>query len=304
MGKHAYLIIDNGKNFKQLQLLINCIDDYRNDVYIHIDKKYKLDIPTLNVSHCNLYILKSRLSVNWGGLSMVKCELLLLKSAQNKANYDYYHLLSSQDLPLHNQNYIHNFFDSNMGKEFVSFDNERLFIDKIRNRYKHYHINTEYSFKSSKNIFSSVFIRGYRKVENIVQSLLCIDREKHSNFKYYYGSQWFSIDNELVNFILENEKNILSCLKFTNISDELFVQTIIGNNQYFKNKLYKFNRKTYLYSNLRYINWDLGLPYTWENKNFEILHKAMKEGFIFSRKFDINLDKKIVKRILANDGVE
>lgn len=41
--KHAYLIIAHS-NLKQLQQLLLLLDDPRNDIYIHIDKKSKLNL--------------------------------------------------------------------------------------------------------------------------------------------------------------------------------------------------------------------------------------------------------------------
>lgn len=38
MDKHAYCIMVHG-NWQQLQLLINALDDVRNDIYLHVDKK-------------------------------------------------------------------------------------------------------------------------------------------------------------------------------------------------------------------------------------------------------------------------
>ena len=38
MKKHAYLIIAHN-NFEQLKNLIHALDDTRNDIYVHIDKK-------------------------------------------------------------------------------------------------------------------------------------------------------------------------------------------------------------------------------------------------------------------------
>ncbi len=40
-NKHAYLIMAHD-NFEQLKILLDLIDDYRNDIYLHIDKKLKL----------------------------------------------------------------------------------------------------------------------------------------------------------------------------------------------------------------------------------------------------------------------
>lgn len=36
--KHAYCIMAHG-NWKQLQLLLDIIDDRRNDIYLHVDAK-------------------------------------------------------------------------------------------------------------------------------------------------------------------------------------------------------------------------------------------------------------------------
>lgn len=40
MKKHAYLIIEHKDNFV-LETLIELLDDSRNDIFIHIDKKTK-----------------------------------------------------------------------------------------------------------------------------------------------------------------------------------------------------------------------------------------------------------------------
>ncbi len=39
-SKHAYCIIAHN-NFNQLQILIDMLDDARNDIFVHIDKKVK-----------------------------------------------------------------------------------------------------------------------------------------------------------------------------------------------------------------------------------------------------------------------
>lgn len=38
LGKHAYCIMAHG-NWEQLQMLITALDDERNDIFLHIDKK-------------------------------------------------------------------------------------------------------------------------------------------------------------------------------------------------------------------------------------------------------------------------
>lgn len=60
-----------------------------------------------------------------GAYSQIECELALLKAAV-KRNYNYYHLISGLDFPLKSQDYIHEFFDKNDGKEYIQFQQPKI----------------------------------------------------------------------------------------------------------------------------------------------------------------------------------
>ena len=66
MGKHAYLIIAHNQ-FSLLTKLLKCLDDERNDIYIHIDKKVKENLDFLNniCIKSNIKLVK-RIKVTWG----------------------------------------------------------------------------------------------------------------------------------------------------------------------------------------------------------------------------------------------
>lgn len=122
MNKHAYLIMTHG-DFLLLKKIIELLDDNRNDIFIHFDAKLGIvDEEEFKkvVKKSNLYFIKNRIDVKWGGASQVSAELELFKSAIEN-EYKYYHLLSGSDLPIKSQNYIHEFFEKNFGKEFVAF---------------------------------------------------------------------------------------------------------------------------------------------------------------------------------------
>lgn len=82
MKKHAYLIMAH-TNFNQLKRLIMLLDDVRNDIYVHIDKKAQ-DVPLKEIRGL---CMKSKLSVTqvfsvvWGTYSIVEAELYLLAQA-------------------------------------------------------------------------------------------------------------------------------------------------------------------------------------------------------------------------------
>lgn len=120
--KHAYLIMAHN-NFEQLKILIGLLDDYRNDIYIHVDKKVKGFEKGLIQTKCAQLTYVNPICVTWGGHSQIKCEMLLLKSSVPK-HYKYYHILSGVDLPIKTQDEIHDYFDMNYGKNFIGFDDE------------------------------------------------------------------------------------------------------------------------------------------------------------------------------------
>lgn len=56
-----------------LRTLVSCIDDGRNDIFVHIDAKVK-DIPDLTAEKAGLHVLEDRVDVRWGDLSVVDAE--------------------------------------------------------------------------------------------------------------------------------------------------------------------------------------------------------------------------------------
>lgn len=53
MEKHAYLIMAHG-NFRILRCLLELIDDFRNDIFIHIDAKVRDFDFSLFESYCTI----------------------------------------------------------------------------------------------------------------------------------------------------------------------------------------------------------------------------------------------------------
>ena len=104
---HAYLIIAHDQ-FELLESLLKCIDDERNDIYIHVDSHSKLDISRIQSVLQNSRVeFVPRIHIRWGGFDMVRCEYELLEAAfESGREYDYVHLISGADLPLKNQDDI------------------------------------------------------------------------------------------------------------------------------------------------------------------------------------------------------
>ena len=115
MNRICFLIAAH-KNQGQLLRLINHLKkDF--DIYVHIDKKSKLNLESFD----NVNIYKS-IKVYHGGVSQVAATLFLIREAF-KNNYERYIFISGQDVPLKTNKEIINFFDENKDKEFISFEN-------------------------------------------------------------------------------------------------------------------------------------------------------------------------------------
>ena len=85
--KHAFLILAHNE-FEILRLLVSRLDDSRNDIFIHFDKKVEV-LPEINVKEACLTILQDRKDVRWGGFNMVEAEYALFEEAFSKGPYQY-----------------------------------------------------------------------------------------------------------------------------------------------------------------------------------------------------------------------
>ncbi|MPQ43538.1 beta-1,6-N-acetylglucosaminyltransferase [Clostridium tarantellae] len=282
MGKHAYMIIAHN-NFYILEKLLKLIDDERNDVFIHIDKKVvDVDLQYIKsiTKKSKTTLIEPRLNIFWGSSTQVDVELALLKNAV-KGNYDYYHLISGVDLPLKSQDYIHKFFEENKGTEFIGFTNH----DDVAPRVKYYRIFTNTSFYRNK------LISYVDRVNAKVQSILGVNRLKHNNYTLRRGAQWFSITNDLAKHILSKKEEIVKFCDKTICSDEVFMQTFTLNSK-FKDKLHSITSENN--GSFRCIDWKRGNPYVFRSKDFQEL---VQSPYLFARKFDVNVDKEIVDKI-------
>lgn len=281
---HAYLIIAHDQ-FDLLEKLLECIDDERNDIYLHVDSKAPFEPERIEKLVRNSRIeFIPRIHIKWGGFNMVKCEYMLLEAAlESGRNYDYVHLLSGADLPLKNQDAIHRFFDENQGKEFVHFASAAP-TETVLGRVRYYH------FASGRRNFFNRFVT---RSENVLQRALGVDRIK--DLKVQRGSQWFSVTGDFAKYLVSQKSFVFKQFKNTVIPDEFFVQTVMINSDFAEN-LYSKSFDDDHAACMRCIDWTRGHPYTFKSEDYDEL---MNSGCLFARKFSMLEDKKIVKRIIS-----
>lgn len=283
VGQHAYLIIAHN-DFSLLEKLLTLIDYEHNDIYLHVDKKSKNFEPN-KVEKCinkSKLIFVDRLDVQWGGDSLVACELLLLQEATKK-KYDYYHLLSGVDLPLKTQPYIHDYFRKNSGNEYIDFDAAAIETGSFLHRIMYWHLLQNKTGRKKGIIISA--LRVFERLSLKIQVFLKIDRTANGNMEFYKGAQWFSITHDLAVYVSEKRNLIRKYFYKSLCADEVFLHTIAMNSP-FRDKIVD--------DSLRYIDWERGSPYTFTSQDFGILLSSNK---LWARKFSTDKDETIIDEI-------
>ena len=267
--------------FELLQILVSCLDDPRNDLFVHIDRKVK-SLPNLQVKSAKLYLLNDRVDVRWGDVSVVEAEYALFEAAVKNGPYRYYHLLSGVDLPLKSQDYIHKFFDVHSGKEFIGYTLTTITPEVIR-KVQRWHLFPR-CFRSK-----SMVVRIPRALFLRIQEGLGIKRNKDIDFKK--GTQWVSITDGLVRFVINHKEWALKTFSHTFCSDEILVHTLCWQSPFRENI---FNTEQDAEGCLRAIKWKNGCLSDWQADDLDSLKLS---SALFARKFN-STDMSFINSVL------
>lgn len=271
--KHAYLILAH-QDFELLACLLRALDDPRNDIFIHIDKKVN-DLPAFSLQDSELYFLDDRIDVRWGDVSVVEAELLLFEAASRQGHYSYYHLLSGVDFPLKSADQIHAFCALHAGKQFIGFSkgDQRVQLER---KVQRYHLFPRH-FRSSGST-ADLFRKALRFLFLRIQIVLGIRRNKDIDFKK--GTQWVSLTHDFVALLLSQKLAILKQYRNTFCADEIFIQTACWNST-FRSAIY--NVEDEAEGSQRMIRWQDNQIYDWGIADMEELERS---NLLFARKFN------------------
>lgn len=290
--KHAYLILAHACP-GQLRKLVSLLDDPRNDIYVHLDRKAGFGPEVLDgcCLESALHFVEPRLAVNWGGVNMMRATLALLKTAL-PGRYAYYHLLSGMDLPIKTQDEIHAFFDANPGREFLKM----WPVEPQReSRFRYFTL-----FPEGKHFFLTNLLN------NIVKGILMALRIRiNRDVDFRMASQWFSITDGFARYVVSQEGWLEKVFRRTGTCDEVFLPTLLWNSP-FRDRLYdstlhqerEHSVNTEHLGNLRFIDWTRGEsirhPWTFRSDDWDLL---MSVPYFWARKFDERVDPAIIGQI-------
>lgn len=279
--RHAYLIIAHHE-FEVLQKLIEALDDDRNDIYLHIDKKVK-NLPVLHSKAARLIIIKNRVDVRWGHVSQIESEYALFEAAYyNQEKYERYHLLSGTHMPLKNQRCIHAFFDLHRDKEVMS----SLYSNDYEANFK---INRFHFFLREHRSNHALFAKISQVLWHIslkIQKILCIQKLKpRVRIK---ANNWVSLTSLAVRHILKEKKQTLKEFRYSFCGDEFFVPYLLAKTP---GKFKILDEKRLLFNDF------VGsTPRTITQDDYDFL---ITSDYLFARKFS-STDMGVVSRILKH----
>ncbi|SDR05123.1 Core-2/I-Branching enzyme [Chryseobacterium soldanellicola] len=268
----AYLILVH-RLPDQFKKLFKAIYEPSNFYLIHIDKKASEqigeEVTDFLKNYPNAHILKSE-NVIWGGYSMVQAELDGMKYLlEMDTRWDYFINLSGQDYPLKSQKIIREFLSQNNGKNYIKVVDQEKKRPETMNRIENYFEET------GDRISDKTHKRDFMK-----------------NVTPYIGGQWMILTRSCCEFITNNieVKKFEEYYLNTLIADESFFQTVLMNTSF---------NGILINDDKRAIIWipdgDIKLrPKTFTETDLKFLQTG---NHLFARKFDDNVDDKIIDNI-------
>ncbi|MGK6341006.1 beta-1,6-N-acetylglucosaminyltransferase [Chryseobacterium sp. DT-3] len=265
----AYLILVH-RLPDQFKRLFKALYDPSNFYLIHIDKKANQEIgEEISVflqKYPNVHILKSK-NVIWGGYSMVQAELDGMKYLLDmEMKWDYFINLSGQDYPLKSQEIIKEFLSKNNGKSYIKIADQKKSRPETMNRIENYFEESE--DKISEETYKRDFMKGVIP---------------------YIGGQWMILTRSCCEFICNSNevKRFEDYYLNTLIADESFFQTVLMNTS-FDGILVDDDKRAIIWIP----DGDIKLrPKTFTETDLDFLQTG---NHLFARKFDDNVDSKII----------
>lgn len=296
--KHAYLIMAHSDP-SQLNRLVQAIDDERNDIFVHIDKKADISLFNgIKTIHSHLIFVNDRIDTHWGDASQIDTEYVLFRTASQYGEYNRFHLLSGADFPLKSQNFIHTFFEKYPTKEFIDFEGSEIDEDKNkkgvkREIYKKCHLYHFFlSSLKDRNRVKANFLNLVRRGLMLLQMGVGMNR-KFSLGILFKGSQWGSYTNKFVECLIEKEEVVKREFRFTHCCDEIYKQTIAMAE----------NFEIAKEGNLRLIDFSRGSrqsPYIFKEED---LNELLGSDKLFARKFSSKESGFLCERLKEKTGV-
>lgn len=269
------------KDPEQIEKMITAMRHPDMYFFIHLDKKIAAKPFEYLVKMDRVHFIGNRVLCNWGGFSFVRAVIRSLEEVlKSGGDFDYYNLMSGQDYPIKSVQQIVSFLEENKGKSFISYDEDHQtdWWSHAVSRYQNYH-------------FTDLTFKGRYVFQRMLNAIM--PKRKFPLPIKLYGSSvssWWTLHAPCARYLVDfanREQQLNEFMNYTWGADEFFYATILMNSPY---------KDSIVNDNLRLIKWAEGSanPVILKQKD---LNSIVASDKLFARKFDINIDPKILNDI-------
>lgn len=287
------ILITAYKNFDHLVDISNFFDE-EFEIYIHIDKKIKVDpLVISNLTSCsNVKLVSRKFRVNWGGRNHLKAILYLTKKALEQEENWFFHLISGHDYPIKKLSYFKSFFAQHSDKNYINHFEvpNAKWPNSGMDRLMYY------------NLYDLIDAKKHRhyivKLNNLQRKYGVKRRISKQIPKLYGGETWWSLNKEAISFLIDYTKTkprLFKRMKFTFCSEEIYVQMVLMNSHL---------HKTVINDSLRYIDWSSRNGNFPANLNIDDWEAIKTSNALFARKFEFPVSQELKLALMESNNQE
>ena len=227
---------------------------------------------------------EQRVSVEWAQISQVTATLNLLNTAVASARggYDYYWLISGQDWPLRSVEEIVEFFMQHNGENFIQYWSSKNFGKHIQNNFDKRNQIYFPEWIIGRKLWQKVLKRGWVEISGGYNRTWRLFQRKQLEVDFYFGSQWWCLSRETVNWInkyLAENHDFYDFYRSSSTPDESFFHTLV--------MLSPFGDETT--DNLLYQHFQKGANSP-DVLTADDLQRAKESKYLVMRKVDMDVD--------------
>jgi len=306
-----YLILAHKGPLQMARLLEKLVTRHAN-FYIHIDKDVDIGPFKKELGHyANVFFLPDdcRISAVWADIGMVQATLHCIRYVIAHRRTGYCVLISGQDYPIRDTHYRYEFLSRHYGMNFIQghpilSDTSPDLGSRRIHRYK---VNLSKA-RNDLLVFPSVYDREFYQ-QSTLRSLISLAKRKNmaaclqmlprmlkkrrfpAYVKPWKGSQWWALPIEtirLIDHFTREHPDYLAYHRYTFAPDEIFFQSII----------FSLVSSCMIREEIMYVDWsDISGPSVLQEEDFEEIVYHSGHSRLFARKFDIEVDSRILDLI-------
>ncbi len=268
--KVAHLILAH-KNPVQLRKLLSSLQHPDGHAYVHLDRKSDAQEFAHLFNGRDVFSLEKRVSVHWAGWGTIQATINGFEELEHKG-YDYINVISAQDFPIQPIEAFHQHLQTTH-KEYITCESVATEWTEVQQRV--------YSYS-----FINWSIPGKFRLEALFNKLVG-RRTFPLPYEIVGRSNWFTLSMEAVRYCLRQLKEqpaIARYFRYCWGADEFIFSTILYNSGF----------RERIVNNLVYVDWSgsaNGHPKILRTEDLPAIHAS---GKFFARKFDANVDARVL----------